>query len=240
MKYQEIKNLIEAEDRNTAFYASRCMWWTSTRKDLGQLPDDDLPCCPFCASVLFEAPLDKFLASAEENPDHYGPGGLETFAAAHHGSGLHSSESWTTLKPMPIRFPRKPRVLSTEKSIRCTRCATEFSEADIEGANGCPKCGAKGVPMLIKNDVTIRVNWHELRILGIWADNWAGACDEREPEGGDAKLTVAAILRRIQAQHPERDPLTLLGELQQLQESYPEMEATDHRGVKIITPKKPN
>lgn len=239
MTYAEIVKLVDQEKRKTAYYSMRCMWWTTNWKELGQLPDADLPCCPYCGSPLMMADADKFLASAEAGPEHYGAGGLETFAKAHHGSGLHSTKGWDALAPATIRFPRKPRVLSTEKSIRCTRCGSEFSEADTEDATGCPKCGATGVPCAIKDDVTIRINWHELRILGIWADNYAGACDEREPEK-DARGTISGILGRIQAQHPDRTPLTLLGELKQLQETYPDIEATDGRGRKILEPKKPN
>jgi len=239
MTYQDIVALVRAEKRPTAFYAMRCMWWTTNPKDLGELPDAELPCCPYCGSVLLQGDAEMFLRAAADDPQHYGAGGLATFAAAHHGSGLHSTTGWNFLGPAAIRFPQKPRVLSMERSIRCTRCGSEFSEAETEGANGCPKCGATGLPCAIKDDVTIRINWHELRILGIWADQYAAACNEREP-AADARGTIAGILGRIQAQHPDRTPLTLLGELKQLQEAYPDIEATDGRGRKILEPKKPN
>jgi hypothetical protein len=224
--------------RKRAYYGARCCWWTTDPVDLGEVPGGGLPCCPYCGSVLMEADAADFVDQAAEGPVHYGPGGLDTFAKAHHGSGLHGV-GWDALKPAPVRYPRRPRMLAPEKSIRCVRCRSEFSEVEIEGHDACPKCQATGLPMAIKDDVTIRINWHELRILGMWADNWAGICDKQE-HGQDGKGTIAGILRAISAQHPGRAPLTIGGELEQLQESYPEMTATDNLGNVIVKPKKPN
>lgn len=65
-----------------AFYAVGCCWWTSVPGDLGR-NYADLPCCPHCGSVLLQAPLLPFLQAAESRPQHYGPGGLDTFLAAY-------------------------------------------------------------------------------------------------------------------------------------------------------------
>lgn len=87
-------------------------------------------------------------------------------------------------------------------------------------------------------DVEIKINWHELRILGIWAENYAASLKEKNPE---LQRTVAVICGRIQAQHPEmKAPLTMSGELAQLREwaeenaggletSYPEDEEASRR-----------
>lgn len=99
------------------------------------------------------------------------------------------------------------------KTIRCTDCAAEFTDEELEGKSACPTCGTASVPSSIADDVTIRINWHELRILGIFASNWAERCDE-----GPAKTArcVRSILKRIHAQHPERAPLTLAEEFAEL------------------------
>jgi hypothetical protein len=78
-------------DRNTggkvAIYSVRCCWWTSARSNVATLREfgktSDLPCCPFCGSVLMEAELEPFVAAAIANPSHYGDWGLWTFARAH-------------------------------------------------------------------------------------------------------------------------------------------------------------
>jgi hypothetical protein len=98
------------------------------------------------------------------------------------------------------------------KTVRCTTCREEFSHEELEGVTCCPSCGSIGVPMAIADDVEITINWHELRILGMWASNWAGA---HFPATDSAK-GLAMILHAISVQHPElstRMPLTLAGEL---------------------------
>lgn len=37
----------------------------------------------------------------------------------------------------------------------------------------CPGCGARGVPADTEDTVTVTLTKHELRILTIWAGNWA-------------------------------------------------------------------
>lgn len=100
--------------------------------------------------------------------------------------------------------------------MRCTRCALELTEAESRDLTCCPRCKTKGLPMLVADDVTINVNWHELRILGIWAENYASASDERHPSEDSMQRLVNIIAGRIHAQHPEKAPLTMTGELGEL------------------------
>jgi hypothetical protein len=65
--------------------------------------------------------------------------------------------------------------------------------------------------MLVSDDVTINVNWHELRILAIWAENWAERFKEKD--GGGMQRIVNIIAGRLHAQYPEKAALTLTGEL---------------------------
>lgn len=62
-------------------------------------------------------------------------------------------------------------------------------------------------------DVSVEVNWFELRILGIWAERWAAQYRDSDPK---MQRTVAEITGRLHAQHPERPPLTLSGEIADL------------------------
>ena len=242
---------IEAElrDGDLAFYAAKCCWWTTNRNDLGSLDGTahGLPCCPYCGSVLFQGDARKFIDAAKGNASRYRGGAgyegvLVAFAMSHHAND-HHGYGFDKLEPARRwRFPRPPRKLSTEKSMRCVRCRSEFSEADTAGHSACPKCGATGSPMAIKQDVTVNVNWHELRILTMWAERWAGAIEKKlgEQEEPDAKLVVTAIARALELQHPTLAPLTLLGELKQVQESYPEVEVTDGQGNVILPSRKAN
>lgn len=107
--------------------------------------------------------------------------------------------------------------MSRDKTTRCTHCYAEFTNEELEGANCCPNCQSTGVPCDISEDVTIKINWHELRILGLWADNYAHSVTMPE----ESKQIVAKIIQRLEAQHPTMTPLTLTGEIRKLQEDYP-------------------
>ncbi len=86
----------------------------------------------------------------------------------------------------------------------CTHCGHRVDS--FEGLSACPACGSKGVPCANEDQVTVSINWHELRLLCIWAENWQRSLKERS-------TVVYAIARRIAAQHPGRSPLTLAGEI---------------------------
>ena len=104
----------------------------------------------------------------------------------------------------------------SDKTTRCTACAAEFTDADLEGHSACPTCGNPGVPCAISEDVTVRINWHELRILGIWASNYAGGKAFDDERGRHSRRTRQAILARLEAQHPGKAALTMAGEMKSL------------------------
>lgn len=106
------------------------------------------------------------------------------------------------------------------KTTRCVICDSEFSKVEIKNATCCPECGAKGVPCAIKDDVTIKVNWHELRILGCWAERWAMRI---EKENLSSVATVGCIVARLQKQYPNKTPLTITGEVEQLKSEFPDV-----------------
>jgi hypothetical protein len=121
-------------------------------------------------------------------------------------------------------------VMGEEKTIRCTKCYEEFCDEEGKNVSCCPKCGSKGVPMSISQDVEIKINWHELRILANWAEYWAEEKCEL-----DSKDTLQAILDRLEKYRPEGGAaLTLAREVKDLQEVYPE--TTLVRGDKILVP----
>lgn len=123
--------------------------------------------------------------------------------------------------------------MSTDKTTRCTTCRAEFTDDEIEGKSACPSCGGTGVPMAIAQDITLRINWHELRILTIWASNYAGAKDFPIA----SRQALESILKQLEAQRPEGfAPLTLAGEVRQLQEAGYDAEMRDGEG-NVIVPK---
>ena len=114
----------------------------------------------------------------------------------------------------------------------CVACGGRFSPNDLleEGETlssssgysrndkprGCPKCGSQGVPAPVDWDVMVEVNWHELRILGIWASNFV---EDIADDGTGIKTLVHSILRRLENQWPDLTPLTMGGELRELRQA---------------------
>lgn len=99
----------------------------------------------------------------------------------------------------------------------CTDCGHRV--ASFEGLQSCPSCGSTGIPCADRNQVSVAVNWHELRVLVIWAENYGRSIDQQS--------TIYAIARRLEDQHPDRAlevPLSLAGELRQLKDAHPSME----------------
>lgn len=118
----------------------------------------------------------------------------------------------------------------------CTTCGARFTEEEIAGYNSCPECEDEGVPCPTEKDFTVDINWHELRVLCIWAENWARAVKDEQNESRPLR-TVHAIARRLQTQAKDNDlaPLTLsqeILELQTLPEVKEQVEVMDGAGEK--------
>lgn len=97
----------------------------------------------------------------------------------------------------------------------CTSCG--FEVESFEGLDKCPSCDTDGIPCKWSNQIDININWHELRILVMWAEfHW-----NKSIKDGNAN-PIYSIVERIRKQHPERistNPLTLASEVQQIVDS---------------------
>jgi len=106
--------------------------------------------------------------------------------------------------------------------MRCGVCGYAFTVRIGHREHPCPECGAPAKDSLrVMDDVQIEANWHELRILGIWAERWAGQHADKEP---GMQRTVARICGRIHAQHPDRSGLTLSADLAELRQAFGDVE----------------
>lgn len=113
------------------------------------------------------------------------------------------------------------KVYDPDKVVsRCVHCDRGVTEKEYEEGTitCCPNCGNKGNPVSPDDDVSVNINWGELRILGIWAENWARKTDQLNPSGYSGIRTVHSICRRLQRQFPDKTPLTLAGEIREIQE----------------------
>lgn len=103
------------------------------------------------------------------------------------------------------------------KTTRCTQCREEFTDEEVT-SSVCPSCGTSSVPMAIADDVQVQINWHELRILGMWAENWAVSHDNAQ-----MVKTVRTIARLVEQQFPGKPSITLSGEFRDLREALPDI-----------------
>ena len=87
----------------------------------------------------------------------------------------------------------------------CVDCRAKYSREQIRNVSACPACGSQGVPMSPTDDVQVKINWHELRILGMWAENWAAAHKDSSPR---MEQTISAITTALEEQFPSYAPLT--------------------------------
>lgn len=112
----------------------------------------------------------------------------------------------------------------------CTLCGQDVES--FEGLEGCPHCGTTGTPCSYDQQYEVVVNRHELRVLCIWAENWANYC-ERDPKTdeqtkkGQMKDVVASIANRLRRQLPDGTSLTMNDEFRELRKVFPGVE-TNH------------
>ncbi|MEW6378550.1 MAG: hypothetical protein AB1611_02960 [bacterium] len=104
-----------------------------------------------------------------------------------------------------------------QKIARCIRCRSEFSAAQLRGKRSCPTCGDTGQPLSMEDDVTVTINWHELRILCSWAEKWSEhSISSTQISTSDDFMTIYSIIGALQEQYPFFQPLSPGGELQKL------------------------
>jgi len=90
------------------------------------------------------------------------------------------------------------------KPIRCIVCRTEYEHEELDGSVGCPICGYQGLTMLTNGDVTIDINWFELRLICMWAESLA-------LQVGDTHSLNAfySVVNELKKQLPESGKITM-------------------------------
>ncbi len=103
-----------------------------------------------------------------------------------------------------------------------TRCAVcDFEVASTNGLKACPSCGTKLLPVRPADDVDVLINWGILRTLVMWAERWAGRCVDEHP---DMLRLVLNAAENLQAQHPDKAPLTLAAEIAKMRKHFGDVE----------------
>lgn len=107
----------------------------------------------------------------------------------------------------------------------CLKCESEFTEEQIRGFNCCPNCKTRNLPADPKNDINIKINTQELRILCMWAENYAIQTDDKNldnPLYESLRDSVQRIVDRIRKQFPpelKKIPLTWKDEMKGIEDS---------------------
>jgi hypothetical protein len=103
------------------------------------------------------------------------------------------------------------------KIARCIHCRSEFTADQLRGAKSCPTCGDTAQPLSLQDDVTITINWHELRLLCSWAEKWSEhLIASGQHSTSNDYMTIYSIIEALQDQYPFFHPLSPGGELQTL------------------------
>jgi len=89
----------------------------------------------------------------------------------------------------------------------CIDC--NFKIDSFDNLEECPNCNSKTIPCSDKDQVNINVNWHELKMLTIWAEQWGN-------EKCNGAGTIYSIAQRIQEQYPNMPLLSLAESIQDL------------------------
>ncbi len=107
----------------------------------------------------------------------------------------------------------------------CLRCSANINPQDPRLFDeehpfygGCPECGETGIPADLDDSVNIKITWHELRVIVMWAERWASANVDK-PENKSMLETVYGIADRVQFQHIDKPGLTFRSELTALSEA---------------------
>ncbi len=113
------------------------------------------------------------------------------------------------------------------KHIQCIKCDSLFTDEEIEGHNSCPNCKTKNIPLDLNNNVNIKINIQELRILCMWAENYAVTVDNKNLDDAYHESlvgTVDKIASKINKQLisiNKGTSLTMTDEIKEVQKIYP-------------------
>lgn len=113
--------------------------------------------------------------------------------------------------------------------LLCLTCGTETDTGDQDLA-GCPGCGDREHVAADLDDVlTVTITAHELRVLTMWADNWARAYAERD--GGLCRKAMRVITDRLGQQ--VSIPRIMSQEIADLREHFGDVRVTDSQGREV-------
>lgn len=111
--------------------------------------------------------------------------------------------------------------------LLCCHCR-EITEVDPEGEplRACPQCGSTATPADADDTATVTLTKHELRIIGIWASNYAEGI-KNSPGCEDSPKVVYGILDHLGTQTDVA--LSMRQEMADVRAAFPDSKVTVYR-----------
>lgn len=83
-----------------------------------------------------------------------------------------------------------------ERRLLCLHCRQIILIHPETALTACPNCGSRSIPADTADTTTLTITTHELRILTIWASNWATHIKDT-PGCDDSPKVISGILDEI-------------------------------------------
>lgn len=111
------------------------------------------------------------------------------------------------------------------EGLLCLNCSEVINPEQAQRLSCCPNCGDRGTPADLATTVTLNITTHELRVLVMWAERWAGMERQTTTDREEMQRAVYGIADRLETQMPDGAPrLTLMGEITQVREQHGHVE----------------
>lgn len=102
-----------------------------------------------------------------------------------------------------------PKIPEIKYVSRCTICNKSFTAEEVANVKSCPNCDNPSPPLNPEEDLYVKINWHELKTLAVWAEGYAHI-EDLNPD------IVYAIAARLERQYPDLSPLTMASEIKSM------------------------
>lgn len=86
------------------------------------------------------------------------------------------------------------------EDVYCPACSERFSMEMLKKARMeracCPKCGSRASPLRVEFDVEVRLNWHQVRLIGLFLSKI------REEVPDPARSDIRELIRTLERSSP--------------------------------------
>ena len=88
--------------------------------------------------------------------------------------------------------------------ITCIRCRSKFAIKELKTAKCCPSCGCSVMALRSSQDVNIKINWYELKLICSYAEGFV-----LQSEDIESLKTLHSIIHELKRQFPKYPEISL-------------------------------